>query len=90
MIDSAVTHGYPKPISPHWESGFGRPFHLGARAMRRKSYGFFHALTSMVGGIWEALWLAGPKSGRPTRISSIARCLVASVDGYSSYLGVLS
>lgn len=89
-FDRSLNQAYAKPTFPHWNGGFGSPFSLGARAMRRQAHGFFNALASMVGGIWEAARLAGPKPGLPTRISSIAQGLVAPVDGLNHRLGVVS
>jgi hypothetical protein len=90
MFDTHALRGYAKPISPHWESGFGRPL-----KNRRKSYasnrsrGFFYASRFMVGGV-----LGG--SSQPAGfcspvdqpdMSPIARGLVASDGGFNTVIG---
>jgi hypothetical protein len=55
--------------APHWAGGLGRSYGTGAIVMRRKVHDFFYALH-----LWwayvEAVKLAGPVPGRPTRIRS--------------------
>lgn len=81
-FDNHSIEDYDLSTALYRAGGFSSSFGLGAKAMRRKSYGFFNALTILVGGIWEAERLAGPKPGLLTRISSIAQVLADLFDGF--------
>jgi len=85
MIDTAMARGYANPVRPSL-GGYGleNPCSQGARAMRRKSYGFFHVPTVLVGGV-----LGGRKACRfldpvsQPNTSSIAQGLRTPVDGFN-------
>ncbi len=51
IIDINENRHYAVATAPHWVGGFGDPCKLGAEAVRRWSYGFFYALSVMVGAL---------------------------------------
>ncbi|WP_084675407.1 Rha family transcriptional regulator [Methylomicrobium album] len=84
-VDIIAHRAYASPAAPHWAGGFGRPCSKGAKAMRRKSCGFFIASRFMAGGVWgsrKACRTLCPVDQPCT--SSAARCLVAPCGGLTA------
>jgi Rha family phage regulatory protein len=84
MLTAKLDSDYALATAPHWAGGFGSPISKGARAMRRKSRGFFYASRFLAGGVWGSF--AARRTLCPVYqpcASSAALSLVASVGGFN-------